>query len=677
MSTINTQGFGIQLAPAGFSLEANKVFATLALAQEFIQTKPAAYVGSVISVTNDTAENNGIYWVESIGEGASLRPANDIDLSNYYTKEEVDGLIPEVPSIYLNGVEQEVVDGKIDLKFEIPAPEDVDLSGYYTKEETDAAIQTAIDDIQIPSLEGYATEDWVKEQNYLTEHQDLSAYAKKDELFSGSYNDLTDKPEIPSLEGYATEDWVEGKGYLTEHQDLSEYAKTQDIPVKGLAEDDATLTLNENGVLSSEVSFDKETIGEEEFLVVRGKGGKELGKVATAEFTADSFLNDVYIEENLIKFVWKMADDSTKTDSVNLEDYIKPYEGDGTTISIEGTKISINETLVSLINNALQSEDLTGYATEEWVSNQGYALKTELFSKSYNDLTDTPTIPSIEGLAKESDLAAVAKTGSYNDLVDVPTDLVKTTDLEPYAKTEDLVDSYSKEESDAKYALAGSGELNVIEKIQVKEDSTTTKVLEVGDGKTVTIDLSGLDSRLDTLEGLVVGGEGEGLSAILGDVEKLKTEKQDKLSDGSAEKPHLIWVSETNEEGVTTGAWTPGKIEIPVTPEVRLVPETTGVESPAILAWDGTNIVWSSSEVQKELPEYSVDNAGQILTVNTEGSIVWQTAPVSTTVTKDVITEGQTQTYTITQDENSVAVYDAKDVYTKTEVDSMFTWQTL
>ena len=59
-------------------------------------------------------------------------------------------------------------------------------------------------------------------------------------------------------------------------------------------------------------------------------------------------------------------------------------------------------------------------------------------------------------------------------------------------------------------------------------------------------DLSGLDSRLDTLEGLVVGGEGEGLAAILGDVEKLKTEKQDKLSEGSAEKPHLIWVSETN-----------------------------------------------------------------------------------------------------------------------------------
>jgi hypothetical protein len=307
-----------------------------------------------------------------------------------------------------------------------------------------------------------------------------------------------------------------------------------------------------------------------------------------------------------------MADGTEKTDSVDLSNYIKPYNADGETIELNA--------------------ETNTFSVKDGVFAKSADLATVATSGSYNDLSDKPEIPSIEGLATTTDVA--------NAVEDMATQTWVGGELENYAKTADLVDSYSKEESDAKYALAGSGELNTIEKIQVKEDSTTTKVLEVGDGKTVTIDLSGLDSRLDTLEGLVVGGEGEGLAAILGDVEKLKTEKQDKLSEGSAEKPHLIWVSETNEEGVTTGAWTPGKIEIPVTPEVRLVPETTGVESPAILAWDGTNIVWSSSEVQKELPDYSIDNAGQILTVNTEGNIVWQAAPVSTTVTKDVIAEG-------------------------------------
>lgn len=48
--------------------------------------------------------------------------------------------------------------------------------------------------------------------------------------FSGSYNDLDDKPDIPSLTGYATEnyvkDYAQPKGnYLTEHQDISGYAK--------------------------------------------------------------------------------------------------------------------------------------------------------------------------------------------------------------------------------------------------------------------------------------------------------------------------------------------------------------------------------------------------------------------------------------------------------------------
>lgn len=89
------------------------------------------------------------------------------------------------------------------------------------------------------SLSGYATEQWVENKGYLTQHQSLAAYrtasaqdtidtaqnveiAKKANIAdlaavatSGSYNDLTDKPTIPSLAGYATQAWVNNKGYLT------------------------------------------------------------------------------------------------------------------------------------------------------------------------------------------------------------------------------------------------------------------------------------------------------------------------------------------------------------------------------------------------------------------------------------------------------------------------------
>lgn len=96
----------------------------------------------------------------------------------------------------------------------------------------------------------YVTEAELDAKGYLTEHQSLSEYAKKSELFSKDYNDLTNKPTIPSVEGlasiqyvdekvaaivvpsldgYATEQWVEGKGYLTQHQSLADYSTTTQV----------------------------------------------------------------------------------------------------------------------------------------------------------------------------------------------------------------------------------------------------------------------------------------------------------------------------------------------------------------------------------------------------------------------------------------------------------------
>ena len=101
---------------------------------------------------------------------------------------------------------------------------------------------------QIPSE--YVTETELEAKGYLTEHQSLAEYAKKSELFSKDYNDLTNKPTIPSVEGlastqyvdekvaaivvpsldgYATEQWVEGKGYLTQHQSLADYSTTTQV----------------------------------------------------------------------------------------------------------------------------------------------------------------------------------------------------------------------------------------------------------------------------------------------------------------------------------------------------------------------------------------------------------------------------------------------------------------
>ena len=192
---------------------------------------------------------------------------------------------------------------------------EVDLSGYYTKAEVDEAILEAIANINIEvDLTGLATEAYVDEKvsaieslevptkvselendvGYLTEHQDLSEYAKKSDIPTDYLKAIPEeyvteselaeelaKIEHPvvDLKGYATEDYVneavgsiqvpdvsnfitmedveakgyitevpaeyiteselDDKGYLTEHQDLSEYAKRNELPsVAGLASEE-------------------------------------------------------------------------------------------------------------------------------------------------------------------------------------------------------------------------------------------------------------------------------------------------------------------------------------------------------------------------------------------------------------------------------------------------------
>ena len=66
-----------------------------------------------------------------------------------------------------------------------------------------------------------ATEEWVTGKGYLTSvpAQTWGSITGKPTFAtvatSGSYNDLTNKPTIPSLSGYATQNWVSSQGYLT------------------------------------------------------------------------------------------------------------------------------------------------------------------------------------------------------------------------------------------------------------------------------------------------------------------------------------------------------------------------------------------------------------------------------------------------------------------------------
>ena len=104
----------------------------------------------------------------------------------------------------------------------------VDLSDYVTKAELQAKLDAL--DINI-DLSSYATKE---ELTQAINSIDLSAYAKKTDLpivptkVSQLENDSNYLSSIP--EEYVTETELNAKGYLTEHQDLSAYALKTEIP---------------------------------------------------------------------------------------------------------------------------------------------------------------------------------------------------------------------------------------------------------------------------------------------------------------------------------------------------------------------------------------------------------------------------------------------------------------
>lgn len=152
------------------------------------------------------------------------------DKSNTYTKQEVDD--------------------------KISASSSFDPAQYYTKTQIDNKgyltqhqdISGKADKSEIPTK----TSDLVNDSGFLTSHQDLSSYALKSELFSGNYNDLSNKPTLfdgnynslsnkPSIPS-KTSDLTNDSGFLTQHQDISGKANSADLAAVATSGDYNDLT---------------------------------------------------------------------------------------------------------------------------------------------------------------------------------------------------------------------------------------------------------------------------------------------------------------------------------------------------------------------------------------------------------------------------------------------------
>lgn len=165
---------------------------------------------------------------------------------------------------------------------------------------------------------------------------DTSGFALKSELFSKDYNDLTNKPVIPSIDGLATETYVDN-------------AVAEII-------DSAPETLN------------------------------------TLNELAQALGDDPNFATTIVNQIGQKADKS-EIFSGNYNDLSnKPAIP-----SIEGmaSESYVNQQISNIQHPTYDDTDIKNQLANK-------ADKTELFSKNYDDLSNKPIIPSIEGLASES-----------------------------------------------------------------------------------------------------------------------------------------------------------------------------------------------------------------------------------------------------------------------------------
>lgn len=304
---------------------------------------------------------------------------------------------------------------------------------YYNKSTVDKKITEAVTGGQV-SLDGFATEQWVNEQGFLKEHQDISHLAEKTELptkTSELTNDsgfitINDVPEVtvPTKVSELEND----KGYLTEHQDISHLATKAELPtvptkVSELENDSKYITIDE----VPEVTV----------------------PTKTSELTNDSgfiTINDVPVQEIPEEYV-------TETE-LNNKGFLTEHQ------------------------------DISHLASRNWVESQGYAHQEDLLEISFNDIHDSPihiddsgminfvdesgnvgfqineeglrvtdVIAGEHKLSEKANVSDIPSLDGYAKTEDIPSvdGLVKTEDLpnfDEFAKTEDIpsLDGYASKE---------------------------------------------------------------------------------------------------------------------------------------------------------------------------------------------------------------------------------------
>lgn len=437
---------------------------------------------------------SGELTAENISKALGYVPVDSSTLNNYATKEEVSSL---VDMSMVEELSQRVDNISFDNLKDNPFL--LDGSGELNIVDEQGNIIATVDE------EGLHSIDFIAGEHKLTDKIDATALdGLAKETWVTEYVTKTVTEGKVDLTGYATEEWVENQNYLTEHQDISHLATKEEVadvdfydiknnPIIN-GEEGNLIFVDESGNIGLKLDKDnnltvKDVIAGDHIL--SNKVDKESGKGLSTEDFTTALKTKLQSLSNY--------DDTTITNAINTlrEDFDTLVSGDTTTAiktfneiiaflngvedteSLEGIIASIEQQIANI-----DIPSLDGYATEEYVDNKDfYDIKNNPITDAEdgnfifvdetgniglkldkdNNLTVVDVIAGehilsnkadksdLEGLATESYVitkVAEAKLEGSDIVIPVQDvtvngqsvikDMVAEINLRPYAKTEDV-----------------------------------------------------------------------------------------------------------------------------------------------------------------------------------------------------------------------------------------------
>ena len=328
---------------------------------------------------------------------------------------------------------------------------------------TDAELATAISNLSIPTVPTDVSA-FTNDAGYLTAHQDLSAYALQTQLFSGSYNDLTDTPVIPSVTGLASETYVDNAvaaidTFSGQYADLTGTPTIPTVPtnVSAFTNDAGYLTsvgtisyndLTNTPTIPSITGLASETYVDSAVAAIDTFSGNynDLTNKPTIPSTT-GLASETYVDTAVAAIDTFSGNYNDLTNKPTLFDgnydnlTNKPTIPSTTGLASETYVDNAIDTLVGGAGAAFDTlvEIQNAMATDAELATaiNGLSIPTDVsdltdttnlldhFSGSYNDLTNKPTIPTVPTNVSEftNDAGYLTSVGtiSYNSLSDKPT----------------------------------------------------------------------------------------------------------------------------------------------------------------------------------------------------------------------------------------------------------------